>query len=37
MLSILGHAEALLVRPPHAEAADIGAACRIIRLDRGLV
>ncbi|MGU3537895.1 molybdopterin molybdotransferase MoeA [Methylobacterium sp. A54F] len=36
MLSVLGQAEALLVREPHAPAARAGAPCRIIRLDRAL-
>lgn len=34
MLSILERSEALLVRPPHAPAAQAGETCRIIRLDR---
>lgn len=37
MLLILGSAEALLVREPHAPAAKAGEPCRIIRLDRRLV
>jgi molybdopterin molybdotransferase len=37
MLSILGHAEALLVRPPCAAPAHAGDLCQIIRLDRGLI
>ncbi|MEA1833008.1 gephyrin-like molybdotransferase Glp [Methylobacterium durans] len=37
MLSVLGQAEALLVRPPHAPAAEAGESCRIIRLDRGIL
>lgn len=37
MLSVLGRAEALLVRAPNAEAAAAGSACRIIRLDRTLL
>ena len=36
MLSILGHAEALLVREPYAAAAAAGAPCRILRLDRAI-
>ncbi|MEJ1937966.1 hypothetical protein WDZ92_47850, partial [Nostoc sp. NIES-2111] len=32
MLSVLGAADALLVRPPHAPAAKAGEACRIVRL-----
>ncbi|MCG7393887.1 molybdopterin molybdotransferase MoeA [Microvirga sp. ACRRW] len=34
MLSILERSEALLVRPPHAPAAQAGEPCRIIRLGR---
>jgi molybdopterin molybdotransferase len=34
MLSILERSEALLVRPPHAPAAQTGEPCRIIRLNR---
>jgi molybdopterin molybdotransferase len=34
MLSILERSEALLVRPPHAPAAQAGETCRIIRLAR---
>ncbi len=34
MLSILERSDALLVRPPHAPAAQAGEPCRIIRLDR---
>ena len=37
MLAVLGRAEALLVRPPHAPAAEAGDPCRIIRLDRRLI
>ena len=37
MLSVLGRAEALLVRAPNAPAEPAGAPCRIIRLDRGLL
>ena len=37
MLLILGSAETLLVRAPHAPAAKAGEPCRIIRLDRRLV
>jgi molybdopterin molybdotransferase len=37
MLAVLGRAEALLVRPPHAPAARAGDPCQIIRLDRRLV
>ncbi|TXM74297.1 molybdopterin molybdotransferase MoeA [Methylobacterium sp. WL12] len=37
MLAVLGRAEALLVRAPHAPAARAGAPCRIIRLDRALI
>lgn len=37
MLSVLGHAEALLIRPPHAEAAKAGDLCRILRLDRRIL
>ncbi|MER2269424.1 molybdopterin molybdotransferase MoeA [Methylobacterium oxalidis] len=37
MLSVLGQAEALLVRPPHAPAARSGDPCRIIRLDRAIL
>lgn len=37
MLFILGAAEALLIRPPHAPAAKAGEPCRIIRLDRRIV
>ncbi|KQP61222.1 gephyrin-like molybdotransferase Glp [Methylobacterium sp. Leaf108] len=37
MLSVLGQAEALLIRPPHAPAAVSGEPCRILRLDRALV
>ena len=37
MLSVLGRAEALLVRAPHAPAAPAGSPCRIIRLDRALI
>lgn len=36
MLAVLGQAEALLIRPPHAPAARAGEPCRIIRLDRRL-
>ena len=34
MLSVLARAQALIVRPPHAPAAQAGDSCRIIRLDR---
>ncbi len=34
MLSILERSQALLVRPPHAPAAQAGEPCRIIRLER---
>jgi molybdopterin molybdotransferase len=34
MLTVLAQAQALIVRPPHAPAADAGDPCRIIRLDR---
>ncbi|MDR7038002.1 molybdopterin molybdotransferase [Methylobacterium sp. BE186] len=37
MLSVLGQAEALLVRPPHAPAAKAGESCRILRLDRSIL
>ena len=37
MLAVLGRAEALLVRAPHAPAARAGDPCRIIRLDRTLL
>lgn len=37
MLRILGSAEALLIRAPHAPAAKAGAPCRILRLDRRLL
>ncbi|SFG26184.1 gephyrin-like molybdotransferase Glp [Methylobacterium gossipiicola] len=37
MLSVLGQAEALLIRAPHAPAAAAGAPCRILRLDRRIV
>ena len=37
MLAVLGRAEALLVRAPHAPAARAGNPCRIIRLDRTLL
>ncbi len=37
MLSVLGQAEALLVRAPHAPAARAGDPCRIIRLDRRIL
>ena len=37
MLAVLGQAEALLIREPHAPPARAGDACRIIRLDRRLV
>ncbi|WP_264044876.1 molybdopterin molybdotransferase MoeA [Methylobacterium flocculans] len=37
MLLILGSAEALLIRAPHAPAAKAGEPCRVIRLDRRLV
>jgi molybdopterin molybdotransferase len=37
MLFILGSAEALLVRAPHAPAAKAGEPCRIIRLDRRIL
>lgn len=36
MLSVLGHAEALLVREPHAAAVVAGEPCRILRLDRAI-
>ena len=36
MLSVLGHAEALLVREPQASAARVGEPCRILRLDRAI-
>ncbi|GJD47445.1 Molybdopterin molybdenumtransferase [Methylobacterium crusticola] len=36
MLSVLAHAEALLIRAPHAPAARAGDPCRILRLDRSL-
>lgn len=36
MLFILGSAEALLIRAPHAPAAKAGESCRILRLDRRL-
>ena len=36
MLSILGHAEALLIREPNAPAAESGETCRIVRLDRSV-
>lgn len=34
MLSILERSDALLVRPPHAPAAQAGEPCRIVRLER---
>lgn len=37
MLAVLGQAEALLIRAPHAPAARAGDSCRIIRLDRTLL
>ncbi|NEU13896.1 molybdopterin molybdotransferase MoeA [Methylobacterium sp. BTF04] len=37
MLSVLGQAEALLIRPPHAPAAKAGDPCRILRLDRRIL
>lgn len=37
MLFILGSAEALLIRAPHAPAAKAGDPCRILRLDRRLL
>ncbi|GJE28865.1 molybdopterin molybdotransferase MoeA [Methylobacterium organophilum] len=37
MLAVLGQSEALLIRPPHAPAAQTGEPCRIIRLDRRLL
>jgi len=37
MLSVLGQAEALLIRAPHAPTAAAGAPCRILRLDRRIV
>ena len=37
MLAVLGQAEALLIREPHAPPARAGDPCRIIRLDRRLV
>lgn len=37
MLSVLGHAEALLIRPPNAPEAEVGSACRILRLDRRIL
>ncbi|WP_375453788.1 gephyrin-like molybdotransferase Glp [uncultured Methylobacterium sp.] len=37
MLAVLGKAEALLIRAPHAPAARAGDPCRIIRLDRTLL
>ncbi|GJD93501.1 molybdopterin molybdotransferase MoeA [Methylobacterium iners] len=37
MLSVLGQAEALLVRAPHAPPARAGDRCRIIRLDRRIL
>lgn len=37
MLAVLGRAEALLIRDPHAPAARAGDPCRIIRLDRRLI
>ena len=37
MLAVLGRAEALLIRAPHAPAARAGDPCRIIRLDRTLL
>ncbi|MCJ2034542.1 gephyrin-like molybdotransferase Glp [Methylobacterium sp. J-068] len=37
MLFVLGTAEALLVRAPHAPAAKAGEPCRIVRLDRRIV
>ncbi len=37
MLAVLGRAEALLIRAPHAPAASAGDPCRIIRLDRSLL
>jgi molybdopterin molybdotransferase len=37
MLFILGSAEALLIRTPHAPEARAGEACRILRLDRRLL
>ncbi|MHB2209574.1 molybdopterin molybdotransferase MoeA [Methylobacterium sp. CM6257] len=37
MLAVLGRAEALLVRAPHAPPARAGDPCRIIRLDRRLL
>jgi molybdopterin molybdotransferase len=32
MLRVLAEADCLLVRPPHAPAAQVGEACRIVRL-----
>lgn len=37
MLAVLGRSEALLIREPHAPAAQSGEPCRIIRLDRRIV
>ena len=37
MLAVLGRAEALLIRAPHAPAARAGDPCRILRLDRTLL
>ncbi|MGU3359987.1 gephyrin-like molybdotransferase Glp [Methylobacterium sp. M6A4_1b] len=37
MLFVLGSAEALLIRAPHAPAAKAGDPCRILRLDRRLL
>jgi molybdopterin molybdotransferase len=37
MLSVLGQAEALLIRAPHAPAAPAGSSCRILRLDRRIL
>ena len=34
MLGVLARSDALIVRAPHAPAAEAGDACRIIRLDR---
>jgi len=37
MLSVLGQAEALLIRAPHAPATPAGAPCLILRLDRRIL
>ena len=37
MLSVLGASEALLIRAPHAPAAEAGEPCRILRLDRRIL